>query len=163
MFCWFYSKKILQSGGHSSKNLAGQMCTPIRNLLMGQFFVDHTKCLSYGMPSSAYGRAEPMSDLLNTVMWNPYLVVPDIVFWHFIAFSWFLLSSIKYINNQCSNKPVSSCLYKIDFINGSGCCGPASTSSLASTGLCVAERMRNLVHCTWASLNVDRFYLIVLF
>lgn len=82
---WFYSHQIFEFWGHSSKNLAGQLCTPIRNLLLGKFFVDHSRCLVYGMPSSAYSRAEPMSDLLNKILWNPYLVLPDIVPCHFIA------------------------------------------------------------------------------
>ena len=49
------------------------------------FFCDHTATVGLGMPLSAYGRSEPMSDVLNTILFNPYMIIPDLDFRQTIA------------------------------------------------------------------------------
>ena len=69
MFIAFYSL------GHATKNCAGQLVSPVRNIKFGSYFVDSTGCRSLGMPPTAYTRSEPMSDALHCTMWNPYYCV----------------------------------------------------------------------------------------
>lgn len=61
--------------GHATKNCAGQLVSPVRNLHFGSYFVDSTGCRSLGLPPSAYVRSEPMSDSLHCTLWNPYYCV----------------------------------------------------------------------------------------
>lgn len=90
--------------GHATKNCAGQLVSPVRNLHFGSYFVDSTGCRSLGLPPSAYVRSEPMSDALHCTLWNPYYCVttpvPGFGLMHYDAFIiiyYYLLSFIFYI------------------------------------------------------------------
>jgi hypothetical protein len=76
--------------GHATKNCAGQLVSPVRNLHFGSYFVDSTGCRSLGLPPSAYVRSEPMSDALHCTLWNPYYCVttpvPGFGLMHYDAF-----------------------------------------------------------------------------
>lgn len=86
LHCWILpSGFVMTRPGHASKNTAGQLCSPHRNLVFGVFFCDHTASVPIGMPLSAYARSEPMSDMLNTILFNPYMVLKDLELWQIIA------------------------------------------------------------------------------
>lgn len=63
--------------GHAAKKVAGQLCSPIRTLMFGDWFCDAVHARSLGMPTSAFARSSPMSDYLNCILFNPYYVVAD--------------------------------------------------------------------------------------
>ena len=43
--------------------------------MLGNFIADHTGALHFGLPPTAYSRAEPMSDALHCLLFNPFFVV----------------------------------------------------------------------------------------
>ena len=64
--------------GHSSKNLNGQMVSPLRTLFFGELFTDNTQCRVHGLPPAAYSRVNPQSDKLNSVVNNPFFLVDSV-------------------------------------------------------------------------------------
>lgn len=60
---------------HAVKNVGGQINSPLRTIMMGQFMTDTSPALAQGMPPSAYTRSDPMSDALHSMMMNPYFVI----------------------------------------------------------------------------------------
>lgn len=69
--CW------LLAIGHASKNCAGQMNSPVRDIHFGSFWVDASGARGLGLPAFAYTRNEPMSDALHCALWNPFWVLQD--------------------------------------------------------------------------------------
>lgn len=65
--------------GHAAKNSGGQLVSPLRTILFGRFFTDSSQARRAGLPPAAFRRAEPMSDSLQAVLFNPYYVLntPD--------------------------------------------------------------------------------------
>lgn len=65
--------------GHSMKNMAGQLVSPLRSLLFGRFHADSSGARRMGLPPSAFVRDDAMSDYLCSLLMNPYFVVssPD--------------------------------------------------------------------------------------
>lgn len=65
--------------GHASKNASGQLASPLRNIMWGRHFTDHSASRQLGLPVSAFARAEAQSDYLNACLWNPFYLVktPD--------------------------------------------------------------------------------------
>ena len=54
------------------KNTGGQICSPLRCILMGCYWVDVSGARLLGMPPQAFARAEAMSDKLHALMFNPW-------------------------------------------------------------------------------------------
>ena len=84
MIYGFYTSIILHvwlRPGHSVKNAAGQIVSPLRTILVGQYFVDTSSCCRWGMAPAVYRRSEPMSDAMTAAMLNPYHTVSDMVPW----------------------------------------------------------------------------------
>ncbi|CAK8991551.1 Uncharacterized protein SCF082_LOCUS2894 [Durusdinium trenchii] len=63
---------------HSSKNLNGQMVSPLRTLFFGELFTDNTQCRVHGLPPAAYSRVNPQSDKLNSLVNNPFFLVDSV-------------------------------------------------------------------------------------
>ena len=63
---------VIYRPGHASKNAAGQLVSPLRTILFGRFFTDSSQARRAGLPPAAFRRAEPMSDSLNAVLFNPF-------------------------------------------------------------------------------------------
>ena len=51
----------IKNQGHASKNAGGQICSPIRTIYMGQYFVDTAAAFLQGMPPAAFCREERSS------------------------------------------------------------------------------------------------------
>ena len=64
--------------GHASKNAAGQLASALRSIHFGYHVADASSARAHGLPVSAFARAEPMSDLLNATLWNPYYLISSI-------------------------------------------------------------------------------------
>ena len=59
------------------KNIAGQLVSPLRTLMLGKFHADATASRRMCLPPSAYVREDRQSDHLVALLFNPYFVVAD--------------------------------------------------------------------------------------
>lgn len=64
--------------GHCAKNAQGQLNSPLRVILFGNFHADTTQLVTHGCPPIAYSRNCPMSDKLCSVYNNPWYLVEDV-------------------------------------------------------------------------------------
>ena len=67
--------------GHASKNGAGQLVSPLRTIMFGQYFTDSSGARKWGLPPAVFRRSEPMSDAMNAALWNPYYVISSTATW----------------------------------------------------------------------------------
>ena len=67
--------------GHASKNGAGQLVSPLRTVMFGQYFTDSSGARKWGLPPAVFRRSEPMSDAMNAALWNPYYVISSTATW----------------------------------------------------------------------------------
>ena len=95
--------------GHAGKNGGGQLVSPLRTILFGRYFTDSSHARRAGLPPAAFRRAEPMSDSLQAVLFNPYYVLntPDswlsmdiygisLEVFRSVGYSWVPLGSVEY-------------------------------------------------------------------
>lgn len=66
------------SPGHSNKNTGGQITSSCRTLHLGRVWVDTSACRAFGLPSSAFIRADPQSDTLQALLASPWYMVPGV-------------------------------------------------------------------------------------
>lgn len=64
--------------GHSVKNTGGQVSSCGKTVHMGLLYVEMAACRSFGMPISAYTRADAQSDGLQALLASPYFMVPEV-------------------------------------------------------------------------------------
>ena len=62
---------------HASKNMGGQVVSPLRTIMMGKFFVDTSHMLTLGLPPSAYCRSCAMCFEYVPIRRQTALAVPD--------------------------------------------------------------------------------------
>ena len=71
--------------GHASKNGAGQLVSPLRTIMFGQYFTDSSGARKWGLLPAVFRRSEPMSDAMNAALWNPYYVICSTATWLILA------------------------------------------------------------------------------
>ena len=61
------------------KNLASQLVSPLRTVMIGKYHADPTGSRRFNLPPGAYVREDRQSDHLVALLFNPYFVVesPD--------------------------------------------------------------------------------------
>ena len=75
--CLYEDETVWCLGGpcHSSKNAAGGLTSPLRTICLGKYFCDTSNARKWGLPPAVFRRAEPMSDKLNALLFNPYYAI----------------------------------------------------------------------------------------
>lgn len=70
--------------GHASKNVGGQINSPLRTLVFGRFFTDTTAAQGFGLAPCSYARTSPMCDALHAALFNPYYVIQNPAIWLYL-------------------------------------------------------------------------------